>query len=215
MKYSEILNGFDERYIKKDGKPMFFIYTVADIPHANEMFELWNKLARVNGLPGIHLVSINEEVNNVPAIEAIAHYGFHKASRSSLSGIGTKAFFKIKRELAGIFNLGSLKKDAWDYEKMWQLVLRVEPYGNFPNYPGAFVNYDDTPRKGTLGTVMKGATPELFGKYLKLQLKRAGSIFNSEYVLLDAWNEWGEGNYLEPDEEYGYEYLEALRDAIQ
>ena len=38
----------DERYIKKDGKPMFFIYTVADIPHANEMFELWNKLARAN-----------------------------------------------------------------------------------------------------------------------------------------------------------------------
>lgn len=202
----------DNRYIKKDGKPIFFIYKVGDISRANEMFELWNRLAQENRLPGIHLVSVNEEADNVPAIEAIAHYGFHKAT--GMSGAGMKAFFRLKHGIGRLLNISKLKKAVWDYEKMWQLMLNVEPYGNVPNYPGAFVNYDDTPRQGANGTVMRGATPELFARYLKKQLERAENVYHSEYILLDAWNEWGEGNYLEPDEEWKYGYLQALKEAV-
>ena len=106
-------------------------------------------------------------------------------------------------------------KDVWSYDKMWNLILSVKPYGNIQNYPGGFVNYDDTPRKGFNGTVMKGVTPKLFEKYLRKQIIRAKEVFHSEYLLLDAWNEWGEGNYLEPDEQWGYEYLESLQRALR
>lgn len=205
----------DGRYIKKDGKPLFFIYNISKIPQAVKMFGLWNQLARMNGFPGMHIVSVNEAADGIEGVEAIAHYGFHKASRSNFVGLTSKAFNKLKRDFGGLINSDKMKKDVWDYEKMWQLMLEVRPYGSLPNYPGAFVNYDDTPRKGSSGTVMKNASPKLFQKYLKIQLERAGSVFNSEYVLLDAWNEWGEGNYLEPDQEWGYGYLEALKRALE
>lgn len=213
----EYLIGFfkDNRYIKVANKPMFYVYNISKIPCAREMFSLWERRAIENGFGGIHIVSVNEpNIENIPQVEAIAHYGFHKASRSKVTGILSKVKNKAKRQIASSFGIEKLNKDVWSYKKMWELILSVKPYGNIQNYPGGFVNYDDTPRKGTNGTVMKGATPEMFGKYLSKQIARARDIFHSEYLLLDAWNEWGEGNYLEPDEQWGYQYLEALKKAL-
>ena len=82
------------------------------------------------------------------------------------------------------------------------------------NYPGGDVHYDDTPRRGKNALYYKNASPLLFEKYLSKQLNRAQNIYNAEYLFLDAWNEWGEGNYLEPDESYGYSFLEALNRSL-
>lgn len=205
----------DDRYIKVNNKPMFFIYNISKIPCAKEMFATWELMALENGFDGVHIVSVNEGDNDIPQIEAIAHYGFHKASRSAFSGIVSKAANKVRRNVGSMLGIDRYQKDVWQYEKMWELVLSVKPYGKVQNYPGAFVNYDDTPRKGASGTVMKGVTPDLFEYYLRKQIKRAEKIFHSEYILLDAWNEWGEGNYLEPDEQWKYKYLEALHRALE
>ena len=204
----------DDRYIKKDNKPVFFIYKINSIDCAKDMFALWNQKAMENGFDGIHLISVNEEPIDVPQIEAIAHYGFHKASRSGwFAGIGQRIVNRVRHKVSETFNINDLKTDVCDYKTMWKKMISVEPYGNLPNYPGAFVNYDDTPRKGVDGFVIKNSSPAIFGKYMKIQLERTKKIYKSEFLLLDAWNEWGEGNYLEPDEENGYAFLEALRDA--
>lgn len=206
----------DDRYIKVNNKPMFYIYHVSAIPCAKEMFALWDRLAKANGFDGIHIVSVDEPNEyNIPQIEAVVHCSFHKAARNKMSGILSKIKNKAKRQVGSSLGVQKLTKDVWSYDKMWELVLSVKPYENIQNYLGGFVNYDDTPRKGTNGTVMKGATPELFGKYLSEQIMKAKNEFHSEYLLLNAWNEWGEGNYLEPDEQWGYKYLEALQKALR
>ena len=79
--------------------------------------------------------------------------------------------------------------------------------------PGMFTSWDKTPRNGPKATIYTGSDPEKFGKYLKKQLARAQSVYQSEYLFLTAWNEWGEGAYLEPDEEFGDGYLEAIKTA--
>ena len=76
-----------------------------------------------------------------------------------------------------------------------------------------FVDFDDTPRRGENGNVVIGATPEKFENYLKELLKIAKRN-KSEVTLVTAWNEWGEGCFLEPDTRNKYRYLEALNRAI-
>ena len=74
---------------------------------------------------------------------------------------------------------------------------------------GAFVSYDDSPRRGRQGKIVKGESPGKFEKYLK-ELARISDEQNKPYIFLTAWNEWGEGAYLEPDTDNGYAFLEAV-----
>ena len=77
-----------------------------------------------------------------------------------------------------------------------------------------FVDFDDTPRRGLRGIVSRGSTPERFGNYLRKTLVLSLKEGNA-YVFINAWNEWGEGNYLEPDEKNRYRYLEQTRKALR
>ncbi len=205
----------DNRYIKENGKPVFLIYHVNEIPHAKERFKLWNKLAQDSDLPGIHLVSMNEVVHDNPYIEAIAHYSHGVALSQSIMA----KFLKLKRYAinACMQFIGAKYRvpKIWDYEFVWKAITDTSPYGGLPNYAGAVVGCDDTPRHGEQGTFFKNASPQIFEKYMEKQLLRASKVYKSEYVFLDSWNEWGEGSYLEPDQTNGYAYLEALSRAVK
>ena len=75
---------------------------------------------------------------------------------------------------------------------------------------GAFVDWDNTPRRAEHSTFFYGAKPSQFEKYMRLQIKNAEEL-DSPFIFINAWNEWGEGTYLEPDMKYGYGYLKALQ----
>ena len=99
------------------------------------------------------------------------------------------------------------------YDKIWKNILEKEPKHN-RLLPGAFEDWDNTPRRKNLGNLCIGVTPEKFKKYLTLQIKRAKEIYNKDILFMFAWNEWGESGYLEPDERYGYQILESIKDAL-
>lgn len=103
-----------------------------------------------------------------------------------------------------------------DYDELWESMLERTPHRDGEIiYPGAFVNWDNTPRKGPAGQSTLGANPQKFGQYLSRQIERAKKMFKSEYIYINAWNEWAEGAYLEPDERYQYQYLQAVKEALQ
>ena len=81
--------------------------------------------------------------------------------------------------------------------------------------PGAFVDWDNTPRYKEHASVVLGYSKEKFQKYLSIQLRRAKEIYHKDMLFLFAWNEWGEGGYLEPDEAEKYGRLEAIKNALQ
>lgn len=199
----------DSRYIKINNKPIFLIYMLEDIPCAKEMFKLWNEYAIRDGFPGIHLVSMNKKPVNNPYVEAVAMYGNY--------GNYDKFFIKkIKNIVINKFHLPFRKEEnVLSYKRVWRNMVLEKPFEDIKTYPGAVVAYDETPRKGKRGTYIKGASSVIFKKYLKLQIKKAKKVCKVDYIFIDAWNEWGEGNYLEPDVEHGYEYLEALRSALK
>ena len=196
----------DSRYIKVDNKPMFLIHCPGDIDCANLMFGLWDELAKSDGFDGIHFVTVNEAPKDHNYVDAVAMYdNYSSYDRQPIKGI------KRRFEKHVLHNINT--QTRLNYDTVWKNMLKRKPISGYKTYPAAFVQYDDTPRRGAGATMMLGSTPDKFEEYLKKQIYRATHIFNSEYIFVDSWNEWGEGNYLEPDETWKYGYLEATKRA--
>ena len=106
------------------------------------------------------------------------------------------------------------KTNFLSYDDIWQTILSSKPVRK-NSIPGAFVGWDNTPRYGENAQIIRGETPEKFEKYMTAQIKKAKEDYSTDLMFIYAWNEWAEGGYLEPDEEYGNAYLEAIRNALK
>ena len=193
----------DERYIKVDGKPMFVIYHCSQEILA--MCQYFDYLAEQNGFPGIYVV-FRKGVN--PRITKGQNIFLYEPSASSWDLLPKKIYRRVLKQLGIKYG-----PKTFQYDKVWKKLLDTmasHPEKTF--IPSAFVGYDDTPRRGKYGTIIKGQTPEKFGIYLN-ELMRIVASQNKPYILLTAWNEWSEGAYLEPDTIDSYEYLKAVKNA--
>lgn len=103
----------------------------------------------------------------------------------------------------------------WDYDSAWNQIIKVENDFGLTTFPGAFVDWDNTARYGQRARLFKGASPERFEYWFnRLVENTATRPVNERFIFMNAWNEWAEGTYLEPDERYGYRHLEIVRDAL-
>ncbi len=110
-----------------------------------------------------------------------------------------------------IFGLGHVYSYE-NYVKYWSDTLCAE----FLQYPCILPNWDNTPRSGKNGYVLTGSTPELFRVVLKESLALvADHAPDKRVVFVKSWNEWAEGNYLEPDQLFGRKYLDVLRKRLR
>ena len=204
----------DRRYLKVDGKPMFLIYRPSAIPRLNEMIKLWRQIAQKAGYPGIHLVGMktifagaNEsyDFDHWVDFEPLYTYGRciplrHKFIRKFF-GLASRASRKIS----------PLWPKRPQYKMLWDLILKRPFQKN--SYLGAFVNWDNSARKGKKALIVSDFTPELFKLYFGALVRKA-RLHRSEFVFINAWNEWAEGSYLEPDKRHGYAYLEAIKEGL-
>lgn len=203
----------DSRYIKVDGKPMMVIHNAKDIGCWLEMRDIWNDLAKQNGFSGIHFVStLNSRIDNKKAIElkfdARAEFQPSYTLNYSKYSIVT-ILWKLKR----LLYRDVLKKvSVFSYRKVWKKILKLNQKDTpeIITYLGAYSDWDNTPRWKNLGNFHRGATPELFGFYLEKQIEKSKRFHKSEFLFLNAWNEWGEGAYIEPDEQNGFGYLKQI-----
>lgn len=194
----------DSRYIKVDNKPVFVIYHYNDT--ILKMGEYWDMLAKKHGMGGMYMVYRDDKIVKLPV--GVNRFTYEPAS-SAWGGILERACEKIAKYLKMKPHL-----KTYDYDKVWKKIIeKTKSIKDSNHWPGAFVTYDDTPRRGIRGKVVVNETPEKFQKYMETLLlltKRQ----KKEFVLLTAWNEWGEGAYLEPDTVNHDRYLQALRKAI-
>jgi hypothetical protein len=105
-----------------------------------------------------------------------------------------------------------MKVEKYNYSKINELMLNRKTEGK--QYYCSFTSWDNTPRYQGKGIVFTDSTPKLFENYLELMYKRSIREKN-EFLFINAWNEWGETAYLEPDEYYRYEYLEAVKNVVE
>ena len=104
----------------------------------------------------------------------------------------------------------------YDYNAYWDILLehdwKIENDSKI--YLSAAVDYDSTPRRGVNGWMLHGANVESFHAYFRKFIKMNSDMGNT-FIFINAWNEWGEGMYLEPDVENGYGYLYAIKAALE
>jgi hypothetical protein len=87
--------------------------------------------------------------------------------------------------------------------------------GEYLQFPSVVPNWDNTPRCGREGYVLKDSTPELFRMYLKAVIAQVSDReLDRRVIFVKSWNEWAEGNYLEPDLRFGRAYLEVCKDEV-
>ena len=219
--FNDLLADFkDPRYIKIGNKPVFHIYRAYQVECLVEMKEYWNTLARQNGFDGIYLVAGDlEHRESKKLFNAVdAFYNFEPnrafyAGRKSVYVKYTVARAGIVKRINRRFGKEYLP-DIRDAKGIYDLIERYDMSPKKKTYLGLFPDYDDTPRRQLRGTVYINNRVEYFERCLKAQLEKSDKLGN-EFLYINAWNEWGESAYLEPDKDNGYLYLETVKKVIK
>lgn len=204
----------DPRYIKVEGKPLFYIFNPDDVPQEYiDKFKQWTVEYGLNGLFLVAQLSPMSEVQNY--IEK----GFDAVSYQRLANIFVKQKvighnFLLKWFHRITNSICLLPSFVYNYNEMRnKLILPIDAQNDV--FPELVPQWDHTPRSGKKGTAFQNATPENFYLHVKHALEMIGNKKDSRQILfLKSWNEWGEGNMMEPDLTYGRGFIEALKKAI-
>jgi lipopolysaccharide biosynthesis protein len=202
---------YDRRYLKVDGKPLFMVNCSRDLPDSRRVLEFWRGLATKAGLPDLLFVGEHWQPDWDPK-----PFGYDAAVTI---GLWTWRYKKasweqpVKKIREKVDQLRGRPR-VFPYEKIIDQLID-EPIPGIENYPCVIPNWDNTPRSGRNGLVLHGSTPELFRRHMRRALDRVRDVPGEHrIVFVKSWNEWAEGNHLEPDLKFGLRYLEVLREEM-
>lgn len=198
----------DPRYIRVQEKPLFVVYRPSELPDAKAFVRLWTGWAHAAGLPGFYFVGVNHNDKWTPQQD-----GFNAAILQKLPPKKPNVPWKYPllklRQLRRKYQLTIHK-----YADIYPTLTRNEPPDHV-EFPCAIPNWDNTPRSGLNGLVMLDSTPELFRQHFDACLQNAKRLpSDQQIVFIKSWNEWAEGNHLEPDLHDGHAYLDVVRNAL-
>jgi hypothetical protein len=202
--FYKMLNAFkDNRYIRHNNKLIFMLYKPFDLPNFIEFKNLWNELAIENNLPGFLFIA---QINDYKNYDKAINIGYDMVNIVRIRDIERVKFGNIYSKIRWRIGL----KRVYNYKDAINHLQGIEDsYENVA--PTIVPNWDHSPRSGKNGLIYHDSTPALF----EVHLNKIFDIIkekneDDQIVFIKSWNEWGEGNYLEPDIKYGRKYLEVL-----
>jgi hypothetical protein len=222
----------DPNYIQYKGKPLFIIYKPEQIPHLKARLNYMNELAINDGFSGIsfgyqqidyEVLHKDETLFDISIEYEPTYANFYSKDKKSRESIIRNTYIKKKIQLHSEF-LGNAidkilkyknnskqsdKPKVFSFESRGEEILKHNKYSEI-SAAGFFTGFDDTPRRQERGSITE-SNPDQFDHYLQLLLKKAENEYDTPFFFINAWNEWGEGAYLEPDEKNKYSYLEAIK----
>jgi lipopolysaccharide biosynthesis protein len=220
----------DPRAITIQGRPVFVIYRPHRINGIADMIDYWRELAQRAGLKGLYLIAQKQyEFPNRDCLkpfdgifqfqpfEAIYSPGFDKNSiRQSRWFSFVRALPERIQDLLRSVQANFIKGTTfYDYDTVWAHMNRIRREAGLDTFPGAFADWDNSARYKNRATIFRGANPEAFREWFgALVAGMPQRQLPESFIFFNAWNEWSEGTYLEPDMRFGYRYLEAIRDVL-
>lgn len=195
----------DPRYVRVDGKPLVYVFRPLEVPDLAAFTEHWRELAQASGLDGLWFVGQDRNSTTAeqavlrPAVDGMVKVATASSSRRPLT-------WRIADKLRG-------GPRRFSYEAMTHQPPALLDWAP-ESYPSVLTNWDNTPRWGRQGTVVVDPDPRhlqtMVGQALDLVADRPA---DHQLVFVKSWNEWAEGNHLEPCARYGRGRLEAVRAA--
>jgi hypothetical protein len=231
----------DDRYVRVDGRPLFVVYRPTEMPNVSCFIQEWQELAVKAGLPGLYFVAhlIHDEstwdyrsrgFDSCVIVNHLRIFGMRTRELLRQTPESTSS----RRPVDGRLNVNCGLRQEVLHEWLWRRFRKsIGQFGNVrlyrhalpylvggwadePNvYPCVCPNWDNTARSGERGVVLHDSTPQLFRSHLREALSRVQSRpIARRLVFIKSWNEWAEGNYLEPDQRFGHDYLTVVREEV-
>ncbi len=205
-----LLNAFgDDRYLKVDGKPVFLVYSPEKLPDARRTTDLWRALALRTGLRGLYLVAVEYFARDP------SEQGFDAVTPKNLARVLARvAFYRRRKVMKALAVCRELLRLPLIYPYGKAITHLLVPEATRSEvHPCVFPNWDNTPRSGLQGLVLHGSTPEWFRRHLRQTIEQVRhKPAEQRIVFIKSWNEWAEGNHLEPDLRFGTAYLQVVKD---
>lgn len=203
---TDLVRYFDDpRYRRIDGRPLLAFYRIGEIPDAPAWIERLRAAFRALGHDPLLYQSqtFNDNDPRLFGLDGAMEFPPHKHGDHLRQVQPTKPF-------------GSNPAlEVWDYEA-WTEFSLADPTPPYPLIRSCFPSWDNDARRQGASKIMHGSTPELFRRWLETLVSRAeAGIERPAIVCINAWNEWGEGAYLEPDRHFGYAYLNAVQSVLR
>lgn len=207
----------DKRYICVNNKPLVIIYRTAAIDCLEQMCDLWNNLAQKDGFDGIFLISERTSFDVDKRTNCFSSYcDFEPAFSLHYRLSKTQQVLRILKRFSVRFLNIFLKNKK--IENVININVLTKKMGTdshcngLPVFPGVCPSWDNTPRKGFRGMYLKNATPQHF--YNTISRIQKNNKNADSFIFINAWNEWSEGAFLEPDSILKFGYLEAIKKAV-
>jgi lipopolysaccharide biosynthesis protein len=204
--FAEVLPALrDKRYLTVEGKPLFYVFRPEQLPEPHLFIDTWRRLAQEAGLPGIFFVAeMSDLIGNGPICRDPFKLGFDA---------GVYVRLPIDPSPMATLRMRVLRKLGLPEIYTYSAELAPPPRSTpaQPIFPCVYPNWDNTPRSGRRGLAVVGSSPSRFRAHVAGALKIVEN-FPEEHqlIFIKSWNEWAEGNHLEPDQRFGVAFLEAL-----
>ena len=219
--FNNLLKAFkDKRYMRVEDKPIFVVYRPNAIPDIKLFVETFQQQAIENGLKGVYLIATNVPVDwdaEARGFSAITPSNHDKLayvrSESTIRNFYRKQLNrkKVSKVFKKIFKQPT---HVYEYKEAMKWFVRDEDSKSII-YPMVIPNWDNTARSGVNGFVLHNSTPELFKQVMQKAINKIKDLpADKRIVFIKSWNEWAEGNYIEPDRKYGRKYLEVIKELI-
>lgn len=200
----------DPRYIRIEGKPLFVVYKPHEIPDAPTTLTLWRRMAERAGLGGLYIAGYETTVQGTDLITM----GYDAVIKPPK--IRQRTWTSKRRPKQWLLEKFRVRRGLPTIEEFadWAKRNMSADVPGHESYPCVVHAWDNTPRSGARGVVLRNPDPAIFDRLLRSALASvADKPAEKRLVFLKSWNEWAEGNHLEPDLRYGHAYLKVVAQA--
>lgn len=202
----------DPRHISVRGRPLLLVYRPTGLPDAEATVGRWRAEAKRLGVAPPFLAAV-ESFESEKRDWRAAGFDVNVEFQPDWWHLGQRQ--RVEARLAGVAGadrIEELERSGFLYYRYDETVERMlaRPAPEWPRIPCVTPRWDNTPRRGDAGLVLDGSAPLLFERWCRAALERLHPDPDLDFLFVNAWNEWAEGAYLEPDARSGRAYLEAL-----